>query len=324
MNSGQLKVRNYMKVLHSLRNIIIFLALFSFPLSFLPCLDFNFRPKGFVSIPMGAGNEAADGERYGVGGGGALGFEIDLATVWPNPLGLGYTLGVEGGLLFNPLQGDDPVNVSFYSFDGAAGLYFFPLSRLFTRIDGAAGVHVSSRDEGRSSAGLFWRMGGEAGFRFTPGFTLAANTGWQQFSESDSPRNSGFYAGLTAQLSIQTGSAANREGVNATLNQYGEVYPVFMQLYQNNPIGSVILRNNENAEIRNVRLFFRASGYTASEFPSGSVLIIPRGRSAELPLYADFSPDILRFTDTGRILGELVIRYTFLGQEREKIGRAHV
>jgi tetratricopeptide (TPR) repeat protein len=34
---------------------------------------------------------------------------------------------------------------------------------------------------------------------------------------------------------------------------------------------------------------------------------------------ADFSPEILRFTDSGRILGELVIRYRFLGKEREAV-----
>jgi hypothetical protein len=64
---------------------------------------------------------------------------------------------------------------------------------------------------------------------------------------------------------------------------------------------------------------FRASPYTASEFPCGSLPIIPRGRSAELPLLADFSPEVLRFTDKGRILGEAVIRYRFLGQEREAV-----
>ena len=74
--------------------------LFFFPSSFLIALDFNFRPKGFVSLPLGAGNEAANGSaRYSTGGGAELGFEIDLATIWPNPLGLGYTFGLEAGML---------------------------------------------------------------------------------------------------------------------------------------------------------------------------------------------------------------------------------
>jgi hypothetical protein len=92
-----------------------------------------------------------------------------------------------------------------------------------------------------------------------------------------------------------------------------------MQLYQTNGAGSLVIRNNENAEIRDVRVSFRASPYTASEFPCGSVSFIARGRNAELPLLADFSPEILRFTDKGRILGEVIVRYRFLGQEREAI-----
>jgi tetratricopeptide (TPR) repeat protein len=286
-------------------------------------LDFSFRPKFFASFPMGAGNIDIDGnEIYSIGGGGDIGFDIDLSTIWANPLGLGYTAGVEGGMLLSPTLGNDANTYSFYSFGGGLGLYFFPLSRLFTRIDGAAGVYLSTSEGVRGDPGLYWRAGGEIGFRFTPTFTLAANAGWRQYqgtvNKEKAAINSGVYAGLTAQITFQSGTT-NREAVGANLDQYDAVYPVFMQLYQSTPIGSVILRNNENAEIRDVRVFFRAGNYTASEFLCGTVSIIPRGRTVELPMLADFSPEILRFTDSGRVLGELVIRYRFLGQEREAV-----
>jgi tetratricopeptide (TPR) repeat protein len=280
-------------------------------------LDFNIRPKGFASIPTGKGNTAfSPNDRYSMGGGGELGFEIDLSSVWPNPLGIGYTIGMEAGMMLNAFRGDNPENVSFYSAGGVLGLYFFPLSRLLIRFDGAVGVYQAARAEGRSDPGLFWRGGGELGFRFTPGFTLAANSGWRQFQGKGGILNSGIYAGLTAQLTIQTGANRN-EGIGATLNQDGAVYPAFMRLYQTNAAGNIVIRNNENAEIRNVRVGFRASPYTASEFPCGTISFIARGRRAELPLLADFSPEILRFTDNGRVLGEIVIRYRFLGKERE-------
>ncbi|MDR0443019.1 MAG: hypothetical protein LBH44_06405 [Treponema sp.] len=266
---------------------------------------------------MGAGLETADGNpRYGLGGGGDLGFELDLSSIWPNPLGLGYTLGIEGGFLLNEVNGDEPKNMSFYSFGGSLGLYYFPLSRLFIRIDGAVGVYQPVFEGENGNSGLYLRCGGEIGFRFTPAFTIAANAGWRQFEIDSETFNSGLYAGLTAQLTFQTGNK-NTGGLSAVIDQYDAVYPAFMQLYQSNAIGSLVIRNNENAEIRNVRVSFRAAGYTASEFPCGEIPIIPRGRSVELPLLADFSPAILRFTDKGRILGEVVIHYRFLGQERE-------
>jgi tetratricopeptide (TPR) repeat protein len=165
---------------------------------------------------------------------------------------------------------------------------------------------------------MTWRVGGETGFRFTPGFTLAANAGWRQFNISGRTLNSGLYAGLTAQITFQTGANRN-EGASASLDQYEAVYPAFMQLYQTNAVGDLVIRNNENAEIRNVRVSFRAPPYTASEFPCGAIPFIARNRSASLSLLADFSPAILRFTDDGRVLGELVIRYLFLGREREAV-----
>ena len=299
---------------------LILFTLLSAHCPLLTALDFSLRPSGFVYIPLGAGNESKDGtELYSLGGGGSLALELDLSTVWPTPLGLGYTAGIEGGLLFNEVKGDDPKNLSVYSFGAGIGLYFFPLSRLFTRIDGAIGVYQPSYDGENGKANLYLRGGAEIGFRFTPSFTLAANAGWRQFTLDNGVFSSGLYVGLTAQLTFQTGKNNTREGAAAALDQYEPVYPAFMQLYQTSPIGNIVIRNNENAEIRDVQVSFRAPPYTASEYPCGTVPIIPRGRNAELPLLADFSPAVLRFTDNGRILGELVIRYRFLGQEREVI-----
>jgi hypothetical protein len=288
-------------------------------------LDFSLRPGGFVFIPAGKGNEAADGnERFDIGGGGELGFDIDFAGLWPNPLGLGYTAGIEGGLLYNPYKQPAPGNAQIYSFGGALGLYYFPLSRLFTRVDGGIGVYQGVIEEGRGKPGLWWRAGGEAGFRFTPVFTLAAGGGWRQFHSPSGVFSSGVYAGLALHITFETGRNSNAGGAGAALVQDDGIYPAFLSLYQKSPVGIIIIRNNENAEIRDVRVSFRAAGYTASEFPCGSLPLIPKGRSAELPLYADFSPEVLRFTDTGRIFGEVVIRYRFLGTEKQSVQTAAV
>ncbi|GBU27238.1 hypothetical protein R84B8_00765 [Treponema sp. R8-4-B8] len=298
--------------------LFLIILLFALNCTLLFGLDFNIRPRGFVYLPPDISVESAGGNTmYGIGGGGDIGFEIDLSSVWPNAAGIGYTLGIEGGMLFSGIQGNGEKSVSIYSAGGGVGLYCFPLSRLFVRIDGSIGAYIPSFDGNTGFSGLFWRGGGELGFRFTPGFTIAANGGWRQYQlENSEVFNSGLYAGLTAQISFQTGNNANRETVGVNFDQYEPVYPAFMQLYQKNAIGSLVIRNNENAEIRDVRVSFRASPYTASEFPCGNIPFIARGRGVNLPLLADFSTEILRFTDKGRILGEVVIRYKFLGKER--------
>jgi len=283
-------------------------------------VDFNIRPKGFVYLPSDDVKSADGNVMYDIGGGGELGFEIDLSSVWSNPIGLGYTFGIEGGMLMNPIHGNKDKNAAIYSIGAVVGLNFFPMSRLLTRVDGAFGLYIPSFDGNNGDYGMFWRGGGDIGFRFTPGFTLAASGGMRQYlTNGGDIFNSGIYAGLTAQLSFQTGKNANRESVGVVFDQYEAVYPAFMQMYQKEAAGLLVIRNNENAEIRDVRVSFRASGYTSSEFPCGKLSIIPRGRGAQLPLLADFSKEVLRFTDKGRILGEVVIRYRFLGQERESV-----
>ena len=261
---------------------------------------------------------------YSIGGGGDLNLEADISSVLPNPLGIGYTLGVEGGMLFNGIQGETDKGLSIYSAGGSAALYFFPFSRLLFRADGAIGGYIPGFDGKTGYTGVYYRYGGELGFRFTPGFIIAANGGVRQFnagkdSASDSAFSSGLYAGLTAQMTFRTGKNVNQETVGVVLTQDEAVYPAFMQLYQKSAIGTLAIRNNENAEIRNVRISFRAYGYTASEFPCGKLNFLARGRKVQIPLLADFSTNILRFTDKGRILGEVVIRYRFLGQEREAV-----
>jgi hypothetical protein len=298
-------------------------------------LDFSINPGGFVLIPMGDGNVNAKGlERYELGGGAGLGLDLDLSSIWPNPFGLGYTAGFEAGLAFSSYKSPAEGTLQLYRLGGGLGLYYFPLSRLFTRIDGGIGAFWGQGETSRTPAGLWMRFGGEAGFRFTPSFTLAAGAGWQQYQnpgEGPSRRKagslvfmSGLYAGLTARITFELGEKSGSNGVAASLTQDEGVYPALLSLYQNNEAGRITIRNNENAEIRNVRVYFRAGRYTASEYECGTLNLLVKGRSAEVPLYADFSGDILQFTDSGRILGEIVIRYSFLGKERETAAAASV
>jgi tetratricopeptide (TPR) repeat protein len=102
------------------------------------------------------------------------------------------------------------------------------------------------------------------------------------------------------------------------------VYPLFLSLYQQNPAGNLRITNRENAEIRNVRVSFRAGSYTSSEYICGTAPFIGKNRRVEIPLSADFSPELLKFTENGRIVGEVIVRYSFLGKEQEAVRSAAV
>ena len=102
--------------------------------------------------------------------------------------------------------------------------------------------------------------------------------------------------------------------------EYDEnIFPLIYTIYKNNPIGTITVSNNESAEIRNVHVKFRAEGYTASEFECGSVRMIKKHRSEEIPFYADFNEKILRFSESGKISGEIVVEYELLGDKRTAV-----
>jgi tetratricopeptide (TPR) repeat protein len=100
------------------------------------------------------------------------------------------------------------------------------------------------------------------------------------------------------------------------------VYPSLLSLYKGAPVGTLDIVNHEDAELRNVEVSFRAGDYTSSEFICGTIPLITRERRESMPLYADFSPKLMDFTENGRIAGEVVIRYNYLGSSRESVQSA--
>jgi hypothetical protein len=214
-------------------------------------------------------------------------------------------------------------NLQLMSFGAGLSLYYFPLSRFFVRGEGIFGFYGGAASAS-TSTGLYMRTGAEAGFRFTPNFILSLNGGYGYYQNSYDHKtlHSGVYIGLTAQINFET--RAGSSSIDMRVQQTEPVYPAFLSLYQKNEVARLTIANNENAELRDVRVSFRADNYTASEFICGTIPFIARGRNVELPLYADFAPEILNFTEDGRIAGEVLIRYRFLGQERETVRSAAV
>jgi tetratricopeptide (TPR) repeat protein len=284
----------------------------------LEALDFSIRPQAFALFPLGEDSRA----NFNTGGGGGLILDFDFAGLIPNPIGLGYALGAEAGFGIAPIRGGGE-SLKMAEAALGAGLFFFPVPRLLTRLDGAFGLYQGMRGE-KGNASVWWRAGLEAGFRFSPTFTLSAVGGYRLYNDKfrDDPMYSGVYAGLSARIVLSTNSSYS--GVSIETIQEEPVFPIYLSLYQSSPAARLRITNNEAAEIRRVRLSFRAGDYTSSEFDCGTLDYIPKQGKAEIPLVADFSSELLNFNENGRILGEIRIRYEFLGAERETIRSAVV
>jgi tetratricopeptide (TPR) repeat protein len=214
-----------------------------------------------------------------------------------------------------------PVNqteksMMLYSGGLSAGLFLFPLSRFSARVEGYAGVYQAAYGDAKPFSDMWYGGAFEAGFRFSPSFILSGNAGYRAFLLTGAePLYDGIFAGITAQFNFDTAGTRNEIGVE--LVQDEPVYPVLYALYRQCRLGTLRVTNNESAEIRNVRISFRAGSYTSSLFLCGEENRIAKRRTVEIPLLADFSNAIFNFAENGRMPGEIIIEYDILGARKQ-------
>lgn len=267
-------------------------------------LDFAFRITPNMAFP----DEEVNGDKLGTGFSGMLNADLDLFNF--------VTVGLEGGALSIK---QDALDKNYNIFMGGAslGLYFYPLSRLYVSANGSYGIHSTSIDAPSvtgSGKGTYWRGFGELGFRFTPGFVLNAVGGYENIMIDGTPLIKTPFVGLSAKFNFSTNKNSGMGSFSVKFAQDSAVYPVCANAYKTTPMGIASVRNMSSAEVRDVHISFRAGRYSAAEKECAVFSVINRYRSVDVPVYADFGPEILRYSEDGKINGELVISYSFLGK----------
>lgn len=274
-------------------------------LTSVTALDFQVRLSPAAVIPLN--------EHYELGFGGFAQADVDL---------FGFlTAGLEGTFALDKPEGFKD-NITFVGGGAGLGGYFYPLSRLYLGAGGALGLYSFTSkidNDTKTASDLYWRGYGEVGYRFTPSLTLSAHGGYAQYMvQNSTPALHGPFAGISLKFNFSTGNKGS-SAFGVKLTQDSDVYPLFMSAYRNCPLGTLTIRNNEGAEVRNVHISFRAGKYTASAYESESIKRINKYTSVEVPLYADFSNEILKFSENGKISGEIVVDYEFLGKKMQSV-----
>ncbi len=216
---------------------------------------------------------------------------------------------LETGFLVEPLLN---VGSNITLADAGGGLQFFayPIPRLALRAGGGGGFSALSWG-GQSGTLTYWRAKAEAGYRFTPTMSLLADVGYSSYSGTEATFFQGLSLGLTVHIGL--GSISDREtGVLLQVKSQAEIFPIIYSKYDKLPVATVILRNHEQAEMRDVRVYFAAAGYTSRETECASFPIIQPGGSVELPLYAAFSDSVLAFTEATKVQAEVKVDYKVL------------
>ena len=261
---------------------------------------------------------SSGGQKYATAGfGGFLDADITLFDF--------LNLGPEFGFILLPKnnakgleEGIDP-NIMVVPAGLQAGVTLYPLSRLEVGA-GIAGGAYGSFTNGRAHYAPWYRAFGDIMFRINTKVSVGVNASWfncQNNTWWGNPGISGITGGIAITYRISTEKTSGM--VDASVEYDDSVFPLIYTIYKDNQIGTITIENHESAEIRNVKVKFRAEGYTASEFDCGTVKMIRKNRSDQVPLFADFNDNILRFTEAGKVSGELVVEYEILGDDRVSV-----
>lgn len=247
---------------------------------------------------------------YTIGGGGTLTADIELFNFMAPFLEFGYRLA--------PFQSGVASSGAIHLLNGGGGLSLFayPISRLRLGIGAGAGYYLGLSND-PPKANVFWNARAEAGFRFSPGFTLSACGEFVQYWESTQPLLSGVSVGLTANLN---GNLFSQSSAALTIQgrQTRKIFPIINGKYgqTQTSFGTATITNTESAEIQDVVVTFQMTGYTSQPTVCLRTPYVPRGGSIEAPLWATFGEQVLSLSAETKVQGELEVRYLLLDTER--------
>ncbi|MFA6506469.1 MAG: tetratricopeptide repeat protein [Treponemataceae bacterium] len=267
-------------------------------------LDISLRFLPEVTVPISTDGESV----YTIGGGGTLVADVEVLR--------GLAPYAEAGVKVVPVKSTGSM-LSLSSGGIGAGFSLYPVPRLKLRIAGAGGFYYGSALN-KTGYGPFWETRAEAGYRFSPSFSLLAGAGYSSYLNGPSSvLFNGLSFGLTVDVTL--GSASNRtSGVTIIASQREAVFPIQYYAYAKNPLGGVKITNDETAEIRDVEIRFKSEGLTSAAILCGSFPLLRPGASVEAPFLAAFGEKALEFTESSKAQGEFIVTYRLLDTRIEK------
>jgi tetratricopeptide (TPR) repeat protein len=303
------------------RRLLILILILLSPLGFAaPQVGVRVSPEAWIPYGNDSGIKDTGGnaiDTYSVGIGADLTLDLGLFGF------LSPFIDV-GAAVIPP----NKVSTPLYFAEGGGGLstYFYPIPRLMTRLGGSGGLaYVSytstgtdstdatssdSGSGGTTTQGLayYWKTKLELGYRFTPTTSLLGTVGYSQIFGTAATIYKGISAGLVLDLAL----GASEGNLDATIKKQEIVFPITYYKSDKTPLATVVLRNRESAEIRDVEVSFSAGAYTSRDAVCGSAKLVQKGDSIEIPIYANFNDKVLGFTETTKLQGTIKVTYKVL------------
>ena len=153
---------------------------------------------------------------------------------------------------------------------------------------------------------------------FSPTFTLSSGVGYRYYLGYDESTGSftDLYQGLSAHLGVVFRIDSGRERSKMKIEDIAmePVFPVFYSYYDDHPIGTVVIRNEENSPVTDIKVFFDVPQYMNQPRLSAEIPMLRRNEETEVELNTLFLNAILQLTESAKASAEIVVEYAYLGK----------
>jgi tetratricopeptide (TPR) repeat protein len=243
------------------------------------------------------------------------------------PFDSGFSLGLSGDWNFLPFMGlslgggGTGVSVKDQStllfLEGRGGVFFQHSfgDRFTLRAEGNGGLY-NVRWEERTTTRLRFGTALSGGWNLSPSLSLFLYGGYTWYDGIPSPFMQTLNAGVGIRLNLSE-LLRKENRVKAEKTVQNMVFPVSYAWYENNPVATVQITNNEPNAITAVNVSLYLEQYM-NEPTLGAV--IPRlnpGETAEVPVTALFNESMLDLTGNINAHARLIIDYLSLGSRRQ-------
>ena len=162
---------------------------------------------------------------------------------------------------------------------------------------------------------------GETGFRFNFSKAVQASIMGSydyyigEVSTSPSFSESAMFEGISVNIGITInpggfGKSGNRRSLMDISNpDFDLIFPVFYQYYNNAPLGSVRIKNNEKHSISDVKISFFVNQYMEAPKLCLEVDKMERGEVLDVPLYGLFKDSVLGITEATSVSSQVIVEY---------------
>lgn len=263
---------------------------------------------------------------FGLGGAIGVGAEYEFRG---NP-----QFFVSGGLdyAFQPVK-DDSSSVSLLSVLFGGGTYFWFSPRLGIKVTGLGGYYFGFLSDGGASGDNFALEGGACvEYLLTPGLNLALGAAYRY--------NRGTYQGMAITASASYFLRGNEErrlaieraeqkrkvdlleaktpekgrGLDLQEVQMYEIFPVFHKFYDDHPVGTAVLVNQEPQPITDIKLSFNIKQYMDSPKECSAPAEITAGGRSEIEILSLLTDKVLEVTEATKVAAELTLEYRMGGE----------